>query len=107
MVIEGQDTKQGEQEKFSDTSGKVFLLLNEANERSEQLIILEKTLQEKLTTVKKPPDMTDPRLDHLIHLQAKMQEQIIHFQELSLQQHNPVADSVAVKLPKLELPSYN
>nr|XP_034322472.1 uncharacterized protein LOC117688490 [Crassostrea gigas] len=108
MVIEGQETKQGEQEKFSEISGKVFLLLNEANDRSEQLIILEKTLQEKLTTLKKPPDMSDPRLNHLIHLQAKMQEQIIHFQELSLQQHNyPVADSVAVKLPKLELPSYN
>lgn len=107
MVIEGQETKQGEQEKFSEISGKVFLLLNEANDRSEQLIILEKTLQEKLTTLKKPHDMSDPRLDHLIHLQAKMQEQIIHFQELSLQQHNPVADSVAVKLPKLELPSYN
>lgn len=107
MVIEGQETKQGEQEKFSEISGKVFLLLNEANDRSEQLIILEKTLQEKLTTLKKPPDMSDPRLDHLIHLQAKMQEQVIHFQELSLQQHNSVADSVAVKLPKLELPSYN
>lgn len=103
MVIEGQETKQGEQEKFSEISGKVFLLLNEANDRSEQLIILEKTLQEKLTTLKKPHDMSDPRLDHLIHLQAKLQEHIIHFQELSLQQHNPVA----VKLPKLELPSYN
>ena len=51
--------------------------------------------------------MTDPRLEQMITLQSKMQEQILHFQELSLQQHNPRTGTVAVKLPKLELPSYN
>ena len=43
----------------------------------------------------------------MITLQSKMQEQILHFQELSLQQHNPRAGTVAVKLPKLERPTFN
>ncbi|XP_062618740.1 uncharacterized protein LOC134280347 [Saccostrea cucullata] len=36
-----------------------------------------------------------------------MQEQILRFQELSLQQHTPKTGPIAVKLPKLELPTYS
>ncbi|XP_078334132.1 uncharacterized protein LOC144625796 [Crassostrea virginica] len=107
MAIEGKEIKQGEHEKFSEDSDKVFNLLSEANERSDQLVILEKTLKEHIASLQKPTEMTDPRLEQMITLQSKMQEQILHFQELSLQQHNPRAGTVAVKLPKLELPTYN
>ena len=107
MAIEDKEIKQGEHEKFSEDSDKVFNLLSEANERSDQLVILEKTLKEHIASLQKPTEMTDPRLQQIITLQSKMQEQILHFQELSLQQHNPRAGTVAVKLPKLELPTYN
>lgn len=49
--------------------------------------------------------MTDQRLQHLLYLQAKMQEVYSFIQELSLQQHNHVTDSVAVKHLNFEPPS--
>ena len=48
MAIEDKEIKQGEHEKFSEDSDKVFNLLSEANERSDQLVILEKTLKEHI-----------------------------------------------------------
>ena len=45
MAIEDKEIKQGEHE--SEDSDKVFNLLSEANERSDQLVILEKTLKEQ------------------------------------------------------------
>ncbi|XP_062582984.1 uncharacterized protein LOC134244753 [Saccostrea cucullata] len=107
LAIEDKELKQGEEEKFSEDSEKVFLLLTKASEHTDQLIILEKALQENLSILKKPAEMTDPRLEQMIHLQARMQEQILHFQELSIQQHTPKTGPVAVKLPKLELPTYS
>ena len=46
MAIEDKEIKQGEHEKFSADSVKVFNLLSEANERSDKFVILEKTLKE-------------------------------------------------------------
>ena len=44
VAIEDKKIKQDELEKFSADSDKVFNLLSEANERSDKLVILEKTI---------------------------------------------------------------
>ena len=37
-------------------------LLSEANERSDKLVTLEKTIKEHIESLQKPTEMTDPRL---------------------------------------------
>ena len=90
MAIEDKEIKQGEHEKFSEDSDKVFNLLSEANERSDQLVILEKTLKEHIASLQKPTEMTDPRLEQMIYLQSKTQEHILlkncHFNNIIQEQ---------------------
>lgn len=70
----------------------MFLLLNNANERSEQLIILENstTLQEKLTTLIKHAEMTDPRLEQKDSFASKDARTDYSFSRaaISTSQHN-------------------
>lgn len=84
----------------------MFLLLNEANECSEQLIILLKTLQEELTTLKNLLIYDRPKTRKSDLFTSKDAGTVYSFiQDLSLQQHNHVTDSVAVKHLNFEPPS--
>ncbi|XP_056016952.1 uncharacterized protein LOC125656535 [Ostrea edulis] len=110
LSVESKEVDQGEVDKFTGDSERLFALLAEAAEHIDQLMMLERSLQERITTVKATRQTTDSRLDHIVFLQEKMQEQILQFQELQLHQsqfHTAPQGPLAVRLPKLELPSYN
>ena len=90
MAIEDKKIKQDELEKFSADSDKVFNLLSEANERSDKLVILEKTIKKHIASLQKPTEMTDPRLEQMINLQSKTHEHILlkncHFNNIIQEQ---------------------
>ena len=52
-------------------------LLSEADDLSDKLVILEKTIKEHIASLQKPTEMTDPRLEQMINLQSKTQEHIL------------------------------
>nr|XP_022295087.1 uncharacterized protein LOC111105210 [Crassostrea virginica] len=110
MAVEVKDIDPQEKDKFTDVSEKLFIFMSEATEPMDQLMILERKLQEGIATVKSAQETTDSRLDQIVLLQERMQEQMVRFQEMQLhhsQQQNAPQGSLSVRLPKLELPSYN
>ena len=110
MAVEVKDIDPQEKDKFTDVSEKLFIFMSEATERMDQLMILERSLQERIATVKSAQKKTDSRLDQIVLLQERMQEQMVRFQEMQLhhsQQQTAPQGSLSVRLPKLELPSYN
>ena len=110
VAVEAKEVDQGEVEQFTRDSERLFSLLSEATEHVDQLMMLEKSIQERITATKATRQTTDARIDQVVFLQEKMQQQILQFQELQIRQsqsHTAPKESLSVKLPKLELPSYS
>ena len=114
IAVEEADNKE-ESEKLATDSGKIFDFMIQIMERSDQLLAVEKTLQERKSVIEKGEPTTDGKIDHLIQLQAQMQEQIVQFQQLQIKQMQEKEKSQeatqgtfsSVKLPKLEMLSYS
>ncbi|XP_062602802.1 uncharacterized protein LOC134264528 [Saccostrea cucullata] len=111
IALESKQDNESEIEKFTEDSEKLFELLTDVTERSEELLLLEKRLEQVDIPYMKSEAPNDPRIDHMIDLQTKMQEQLMHFQELQIQElhrkEKICKETPVVKLPKFELHSFN
>ncbi|VDH99508.1 Hypothetical predicted protein [Mytilus galloprovincialis] len=110
LILEEKEDKEGEIVKFTKASEIYFKLLDGVTQRLDELKIFEEEIQDKITDTKKTESATDHKVEHLLQLQTQMQEQILQFQQLQLQelQRKSQPSTVsAVKLPKLDLVSYN
>ncbi|CAC5423017.1 unnamed protein product [Mytilus coruscus] len=91
--------------KLDDSMKEISLILEEKEDKE-----LKEAIQDKITDMKKIESIQDHKMEHLIQLQTQMQEQILQCQQLQLQelQRKSQPSTVsAVKLPKLDLVSYN
>ncbi|XP_071145174.1 uncharacterized protein [Mytilus edulis] len=110
LILQEKEDKEGEIVKFTKASEIYFKLLDGVTQRLDELKIFEEEIQDKITDTKKTESATDHKVEHLLQLQTQMQEQILQFQQLQLQelQRKSQPSTVsAVKLPKLDLVSYN
>ncbi|XP_071150567.1 uncharacterized protein [Mytilus edulis] len=110
LILEEKEDEEGEIVKFTKASEIYFKLLDGVTQRLDELKIFEEEIQDKITDTKKTESATDHKVEHLLQLQTQMQEQILQFQQLQLQelQRKSQPSTVsAVKLPKLDLVSYN
>ena len=84
-------------------------MLDGVTQRLDEVKIFEEEIQDKITDTKKTESATDHKVEHLLQLQTQMQEQILQFQQLlqELQRKSQPSTVSAVKLPKLDLVSYN
>ncbi|XP_063414880.1 uncharacterized protein LOC134696854 [Mytilus trossulus] len=108
LLLEEKEDNEGEILKFKKASEIYFKLLDGVTQRLDELKIFEEEIQDKITHIKKTESATDHK--HLLQLQTQMQEHILQFQQLQLQelQRKSQPSTVsAVKLPKLDLVSYN
>ncbi|CAG2200101.1 unnamed protein product [Mytilus edulis] len=76
------EDKEGEIVKFTKASEIYFKLLDGVTQRLDELKIFE----EEITDTKKTESATDHKVEHLLQLQTQMQEQILQFQQLQLQE---------------------
>ncbi|XP_061176063.1 uncharacterized protein LOC133185014 [Saccostrea echinata] len=113
IALEGKVDNESEIEKFTEDSEMLFELLSEVTEHSEELLLQEKRLEQMDIPYLKTEASNDPRIDHMIDLQTRMQEQLLHFKELQIQELHrkekiyKEKETPVVKLPKFELPSFN
>ncbi|XP_063411655.1 uncharacterized protein LOC134694570 [Mytilus trossulus] len=110
LILEEREENEGDIAKFIKASEIYFEFLDGVKQRLDELKIFEEEIQDTITDIKKTESATDHKVEHLIQLQTQMQEQIVQFQQLQLQelQRKSQPSTVsAVKLPKLDLVSYN
>ncbi|XP_062573874.1 integrin beta-like protein B [Saccostrea cucullata] len=71
IALEAKQDNESEIEKFTEDSEKLFELLTDVTERSEELLLLEKRLEQADIPYMKTEAPNDPRIDHMIDLQTK------------------------------------
>ncbi|CAG2200059.1 unnamed protein product [Mytilus edulis] len=86
LILEEKEDKEGEIVKFTKASEIYFKLLDGVTQRLDELKIFEEEIQDKITDTKKTESATDHKVEHLLQLQTQMQEQILQFQQLQLQE---------------------
>jgi hypothetical protein len=64
--VEAKEVDQGEVEQFTHDSERLFSLLSDATEHIDQLMMLEKSLQQKITGTKATRQTTDSRIDQIV-----------------------------------------
>ncbi|CAG2192995.1 unnamed protein product [Mytilus edulis] len=86
LILEEKEDKEGEIVKFTKASEIYFKLLDGVTQRLDELKIFEEEIQDKITDTKKTESATDQKVEHLLQLQTQIQEQILQFQQLQLQE---------------------
>ncbi|CAG2200036.1 unnamed protein product [Mytilus edulis] len=86
LILEEREDNEGDIAKFTKASETYFELLDGVTQRLDELKIFEEEIQDKITDIKKTESATDHKVEHLIQLQTQMQEQIVQFQQLQLQE---------------------
>ncbi|CAC5407407.1 unnamed protein product [Mytilus coruscus] len=86
LILEEKEDKEVEIAKFTKASEIYFKLLDDVAGRLDELKIFEEAIQDKITDIKKTESATDHKVEHLLQLQTQMQEEILQFQQLQLQE---------------------